>query len=151
MKWWFSQLLVFITNISKLLAFVTTLNLAICDKNYKFSALNLQRIRKFMEIDCEVFTDNVMISKITSLFKCVGHYRAPTKLRSYLIELEIKLWCHNFYFCLLISLVFNDWSKACRAWPGFLYCFTKKLCFRPQRWRCEQLFCNTTTKKVLLY
>ena len=34
---------------------------------------------------------------------------------------------------------------------GFLYCLTKKLCFRPQRWRCEQLFCNTTTKKVLLY
>ena len=35
--------------------------------------------------------------------------------------------------------------------PGFLYCLTKKLCFRPQSWRCVQLFCNMTTKKVLLY
>ena len=39
-----------------------------------------------------------------------------TKLPSFLIELEIKLWCHDFHFCLLISLVFNDWSKACWAW-----------------------------------
>ena len=29
-------------------------------------------------------------------------------------------------------------------YPGFLYCLTKKLCFRPQRWRCVQHFCNTT-------
>ena len=25
-------------------------------------------------------------------------------------------------------------------YPGFLYCLTKKLCFRPQRWLCVQLF-----------
>jgi len=35
--------------------------------------------------------------------------------------------------------------------PGFLYCLSKKLSFRPQRWRCVLLFCNTTTKRVSLY
>ena len=33
--------------------------------------------------------------------------------------------------------------------PGFL-CLSKKLSFRPQRWCWVQLFCNITTKKVLL-
>ena len=38
------------------------------------------------------------------------------------------------------------WQQA-----GFLDCLSKKLSFRQQRWRCVQLFCNTTTKKVSLY
>ena len=100
---------------------------------------------KIPKIGCEIFISMCFVfaclallskkSKLRNIF-VTSFFVKATKIPKIGSEIFISM-CSVFAFC--------------KARPGLLYCLMKKFSFRPQIWRCVQLFCNMTTAKVWLY